>query len=75
MPSFSTGGIGLNCHMGATFSKKVRNFEHQKRGKILKIVRNGSRKMAAGSREVRKGQNFAADPLGALPDPKNGLKV
>ena len=27
MPSFSTGGIGLNCHMGATFSKKVWNFK------------------------------------------------
>ena len=30
MASFSTGGIGLSCHMGATFSKKVRNLEHQK---------------------------------------------
>ena len=27
MASFSTGGIGLSCHMGAAFSKKVRNFE------------------------------------------------
>ena len=27
MASFSTGGIGLSCHMGATFSKKVRKFE------------------------------------------------
>ena len=27
MASFSTGGIGLSCHMGATFSKKVRNFK------------------------------------------------
>ena len=27
MASFSTGGIGLSCHMGSTFSKKVRNFE------------------------------------------------
>ena len=27
MASFSTGGIGLSCHMGATFSKKNRNFK------------------------------------------------
>ena len=27
MASFSTGGIGLSCHMGATFSKRNRNFE------------------------------------------------
>ena len=27
MASFSTEGIGLSCHMGATFSKKVQNFK------------------------------------------------
>ena len=27
MASFLTGWIGLSCHMGATFSKKVWNFE------------------------------------------------
>ena len=43
--------------------------------KMSKIVRNGSRKMISGSREVRKGQNCAADPLEALPDPKTAIKI
>ena len=78
MRSFSTEGIGLNGHMGLTFSKKVgfrkveiqTNIEH-----CPKIVRNGSRKMIWGSREVRKGQNCAPDAMEALPDPKNLIKT
>ena len=39
------------------------------------MVRIGSRKLISGFRDVRKGQNCAADPLGALPDPKTAIKV
>ena len=77
MPSFSTGGIGLNGHMGATFSKRVgfRKVEIQKNVENCpKMGWNGSRKMIGGSREVRKGQNCAANPLEGLPDLKTLLK-
>ena len=50
-------------------------FGTSKPRKITKMVRNGFRKLISGSRDVRKGQKFAADPLGAFPEPKNGLKV
>ena len=43
--------------------------------KMSKMVRNRSRKIIRGFREVRKGQNFAPDSLGALPDPKTAIKI
>ena len=77
MASFSTGGIGLNGHMGSTFSKIVgfRKVEISKKyKKCPKMIRNGSRKMIGGFREVRKGQNCAPDAMEALPDPNNPIK-
>ena len=74
MPSFSTGGIGLNGHMGSTFSKRVefrkvaipKNDENWS-----KIIRNGSRKMILRSGDLRKEQNCVPNPLEGLPDLKN----
>ena len=77
MPSFSTGGIGLNGHMGSTFSKRVefRKVEIPKNVKHCpKMIRNGSRKMLQGSREVRVGQNCAPNSLEGLPDLQNPFK-
>ena len=63
--------------MGSTFSKKIgfRKVEIQTNVETCpEMVRNGSRKMIGGSREVRVGQNLAANPLEGLPEARNVFK-
>ena len=74
MASFSTGGIGLNGHMGSTFSKRLefRKIEIPKNIKNRpKMIRNGSRKMILRSGDLRKEQNCVPNPLEGLPDLQN----
>ena len=52
-----------------------KNHEIMKKIEICpKMIRNGSRKMIRGSREVRKEQIFAPNPLEGLPDLQNPFK-
>ena len=77
MASFSTEGIGLNGHMGSTFSKKVGFWKVEIQKNVencAKMGWNGFRKMIGGSQEVRKGQNCAANPLEGFPDLQNPFK-
>ena len=77
MASFSTGGIGLNGHMGSTFSKRVefRKVAIPKNDENCpKMIRNGSRKMIQRSGDLRKEQNCAPDPLEGLPEARNPVK-
>ena len=77
MASFSTGGIGLNGHMGSTFLKRIgfRKAEIPKNVEnCSKMIRNGSRKMIRVSREVRKEQKFVPNALEGLQEARNPLK-
>ena len=51
MASFSTGGIGLNGHMGSTFSKRVgprKNWNPKKSKIVSKFAEMGSEKWSGG---------------------------
>ena len=73
----SLEGLAWTATWDRLFRKKL-DFEKSKSKKnnknCPKICWNGFRKMIGGSREVRKGQNCAPNPLEGLPDLKNPLK-
>ena len=78
MRSFSTGGIGLNGHIGSAFSEIVDFRKIEIPHKCQKSTENDSKRVQKndrGSREVMVGQNWAANPLAGSRTSTTSLKI
>ena len=74
---FPQDGLAWKATWERLFRKNVRFRKNEVQkivGNFEKMLRKGYRKMIRGSREVRVGQNLAANPLEGLPEARNQFK-